>query len=106
MAGVTVAADSSPHNAQALCRYTPHHDEYVPPLVLLLYSWNRLPWLPVCVAEVGGKGLELAPLPGKQAADRAALSEVGSPYSAQRVYQVRACPVRAHTVLEYEVYMK
>ena len=39
-------------------RYTPHHDEYIPSLAVLQH-WNRLPSLPVCVAEVGGKGLGL-----------------------------------------------
>ena len=82
MAGVTVAADSSPHNAQALCRYTPHHDEYVPPLVLLLYSWNRLPWLPVCVAEVGGKGLGLAPPPPGSKLPIALLYQRSDPHTA------------------------
>ena len=38
--------------------YTPHHDEYIPSLAVLQH-WNRLPSLPVCVAEVGGKGLGL-----------------------------------------------
>ena len=37
-------------------RYTPHHDEYVPPLAVL-QRWNASPALPICVAKIDGKGL-------------------------------------------------
>ena len=36
-------------------RYTPHHDEYVPPLAVL-QRWNASPALPICVAKIDGKG--------------------------------------------------
>ena len=36
-------------------RYTPHHDEYVPPLTVL-QRWNASPVLPICVAKIDGKG--------------------------------------------------
>ena len=37
-------------------RYQPHHDEYVPSLTVL-QRWNASLSLPICVAEVDGKGL-------------------------------------------------
>ena len=37
-------------------RYTPHHDEYIPPLAVL-QNWNASIALPICVAKIDGKGL-------------------------------------------------
>ena len=37
-------------------RYTPHHDEYIPPLAVL-QNLNASIALPICVAKIDGKGL-------------------------------------------------
>ena len=54
--GYRVEADGSPPHTRAVALYTPHHDEYIPPLAVL-QNLNASIALPICVAKIDGKGL-------------------------------------------------
>ena len=62
-----------------------HHDEYVPSLSVLR-RWNSTPSLPVCVEEIGGKGLSVV------ARRQLAAGTVVARYEFRVVLRARASP--------------